>query len=224
MRMRTRISTKIIGLCKTQRQNHSNDITTMKLCIQFVLCLMAASAVNSFAPKAISKSRNGVLTATVDDALAIYQKKHPKKAPKDGKVSPTFSDRDEKYLKAGFKELAKAYGEDSALQMVKDLPICLAFNRKNFGPSLIELAKTFGDEEARGMVQRNPGLLVIPPTGAGGADSVKDLAMQFSYVVAATRPVGPFLLYGTLSLLFEPAFELISGIPLKENLAAIVGL
>jgi hypothetical protein len=47
--------------------------------------------------------------------------------------------------------------------------------------------------------------------------------MQFSYVVAATRPVGPFLLYGTLSLLFEPAFELISGIPLKENLAALVG-
>jgi hypothetical protein len=196
----------------------------MKLCIQFLLCLMAASAVSSFAPKAISKSRNGALMAAVDDALAIYQKKHPKKAPKDdGKVSsPTFSDRDEKYLKAGFKELAKAYGEDSALQMVKDLPICLAFNRKNFGPSLIELAKTFGDAEARGMVQRNPGLLVIPPTGAGGADSVEDLAMQFSYVVAATRPVGPFLLYGTLSLLFEPAFELISGIPLKENLAALL--
>jgi hypothetical protein len=45
--------------------------------------------------------------------------------------------------------------------------------------------------------------------------------MQFSYVVAATRPVGPFLLYSTLSLLFEPAFELISGIPLKENLVAL---
>jgi hypothetical protein len=197
----------------------------MKLCIQFLLCLIAASAVNSFVPKAISKSRKGALKAAVDDALAIYQKKYPKKAPKDGKVSsPTFSERDEKYLKAGFKDLAKAYGEDSALQMVKDMPICLAFNRKNFGPSLIELAKTFGDKEARGMVQRNPGLLVIPPTGAGGADSVEDLAMQFSYVVAATRPVGPFLLYGTLSLLFEPTFEFISGIPLKENLAALVGL
>jgi hypothetical protein len=223
--MRTRICKSLaFGIDRT-----SNDIlytvTTMKLCIQFLLCLMAASAVNSFAPKAISKNNNGALKAAVDDALAIYQKKHPKKAPKDGKVSsPTFSDRDEKYLKAGFKELAKAYGEDSALQMVKDLPICLAFNRKNFGPSLIELAKTFGDEEARGMVQRNPGLLVIPPTGAGGANSVEDLAMQFSYVVAATRPVGPFLLYGTLSLLFEPAFELISGMPLKENLAALVGL
>jgi hypothetical protein len=194
----------------------------MKLCIQFLLYLMAASAVNGFVPKAISKSGHSALKAVVDDAIAIYQKKHPKKEGKVGK--PTFSDRDEKYLRAGFKELAKAYGEANALQMVKDLPICLAFNRKNFGPSLIEFAKTFGDEEARGMVQRNPGLLVVAPTGAGGADSVEDLAMQFSYVVAATRPVGPFLLYGTLSLLFEPAFELISGIPLKENLAALVGI
>jgi hypothetical protein len=100
----------------------------------------------------------------------------------------------------------------------------LAFNRKNFGPSLTEFAKTFGDEEARAMVQRNPGLLIVKPTGAGGADSVEDLAMKFSYVVAATRPAGPFLLYGTLSLLFEPTFEFISGIPLKENLAALVGL
>jgi hypothetical protein len=102
---------------------------------------MAASAANGFVPKAISKSSNSELKAVVDDAITIYQKKHPKKEGKVG--SPTFSDRDEKYLMAGFKELAKAYGE--ALQMVKDLPICLAFNRKNFGPSLIELAKTFGD-------------------------------------------------------------------------------
>jgi hypothetical protein len=189
----------------------------MKFCIQFLLCLMAASAANGFVPKAVSKSNNGALKAAVDEAVAIYQKKHPKKVQVTG---PTFSDRDEKYLKAGFKDLAKAYGEASALQMVKDLPICLAFNRK----SLTEFAKTFGDEEARGMVQRNPGLLVVAPTGAGGADSVEDLAMKFSYVVAATRPVGPFLLYGTLSLLFEPTFEFISGIPLKENLAALVGL
>jgi hypothetical protein len=197
----------------------------MKLCVQFLLCVIAASAVNGFVPKAISRGNVGALNAAVDDAFAIYQKKHPKKdPPKDGKVrGPTFSDRDEKYLKSGFKELAKVYGEANALQMVKDLPIVLAFNRKNFGPSLKEFVKTFGDEEARGMVQRNPGLLIVAPTGAGGADSVEDTAMKFSYIVAATRPAGPFLLYGTLSLLFEPAFELISGIPLKENLAALAG-
>jgi hypothetical protein len=220
----------------------------MKLCIQLLLCLIAASAVNSFAPNAsINRSRShGALKATVDEAVALYQKIYPKKGPRKQSplvslgmpVAPTskfqtpkagsdmgksFSDRDEKDLKAGFKELAKAYGEANALQMVKDLPIVLAFNRNNFGPSLKELAKTFGDEEAKAMVQRNPGLLVIKPTGAGGADSVDDTAMKFSYVVAATRPAGPFLLYGTLSLLFEPVFEAVSGIPLKENLLAIVG-
>jgi hypothetical protein len=158
IRMRTQIC-KIIGLWQRPQ-----PITTMKLCIQCLLYLMAASAVNGFVSKAISKSSNCALKAVVDDAVAIYQKKHPKKEGKVG--SPIFSDRDEKYLRAGFKELAKAYGEASALQMVKDLPICLAFNRKNFGPSLIEFAKTFGDEEARGMVQRNPGLLVVAPTGA----------------------------------------------------------
>jgi len=185
--------------------------------------------------------------AAVDDAVAIYQKSHPAKGPrkqspfisagmpvadidgtrfktpKGGRMAgKSFADRDEKYLRAGFTELSKVYGKEEALKMVRDLPIALAFNRKNFAPSLKAFAAKFGNDEAREMVQRNPGLLALKPSGAGGADSVEDQTMKFSYLVAATRPAGPFLLYGLLSLLCEPALEKLTGFPLKESILALL--
>ena len=182
-------------------------------------------------------------------AVEIFQKKYPVKprpkrsilttagmpgrdidgtqyrvAKMDDPVGPRFSERDPKDLQATYQALAKVYGDEAALQMVKDLPIALAFNRNWFAPSLKEFAKTFGEEEAKAMVSRNPGLLALPPTGAGGADSATDQTMQFSYLVAATRPAGPFLLYGTLGLLMEPFFEMVSGIPLKSQIFSTIGL
>lgn len=222
----------------------------MKLSIQILFCLL--TAVSSFAPNVHNQrtvSSCSVLDmAAIDEAVGIYTLKYPQKAvrkqsmlisagmpvrdidgkkfvtPKGGrKMGNTFSERDDKTLKASFKTLAKIYGEDNALQMIKDLPIALAFNSKNFGPSLVEFGKIFGEDEARAMVQRNPGLLALRPTGASGADTVDDQTMQFSYIVAATRPAGDFLLYGLIFLLFEPFLEVLTGIPVKENLLALVG-
>lgn len=145
------------------------------------------------------------------------------KVAKSGeKMGKTFSDRSEKDLKATFKELAKVYGSDAALKMVKDNPLVLAASRKNFQPSLKAFAKNFGEEDAKAMVQRNPGLLFLKPTGAGGADSADNLTMRFSYVVAFTRPVGPFLLYGLLFALATPALEAVTGVPIRETLFGVL--
>lgn len=131
----------------------------------------------------------------------------------------SFVDVDSKELQKNFVELATVYGGSAiAYQMVQDMPIILTANRKNYAPTLMEFTKTFGYEESKAMVQRNPGLLFLKPTGAGGADSADNLTMQFSYIVAITRPAGPFLLYGLLFLLCCPVIEKVTGIPIKETI------
>ena len=47
---------------------------------------------------------------------------------------------------------------------------------------------------------------------AGGADQAGDDTMYMSYIVAATRPLGPVLLYGTFFLLLSPALKKLAGI------------
>ena len=97
-----------------------------------------------------------------------------------------FDVQDEK-LRATFNTVAKLYGEENALKMVKIQPGILAFNKDNMAASLDAFAENFGLEEAKEMVIRNPGLLSVKPANAEGAD---DLTMQLSYVVEFTRPIG----------------------------------
>jgi hypothetical protein len=211
----------------------------MKLAVTLLVVLQIVPSLSFFGSKTSRTSKPTFGKTT--EAVAIYQKKYPSKpigkrsalvglgVPRrdfdgtlikkaNGEAGKRFSDRDAADLSATLTELCKVYGEDKAFQMVKDMPIVLAFNKNYFAPSLAAFGKTFGEAEARAMVQRNPGLLALPPTGAFGADSATDQTMQFSYVVAATRPLGPVLLYGLLALLCEPAFESLSGIPLRQTL------
>jgi hypothetical protein len=183
----------------------------------------------------------------VDEAISIYQRKFPEmkdrvrpayklvsfgmpdtdidgsrfKMKDDGTsknvVGTTFSERPESYLRDTFTLLANLYGEQQALQMVKDVPICLAFDNKNFEPALAEFSKKFGNQESREMIQRNPGLLAIKATGAGGASTASDQTMIFSYLVAVTRPVGPILLYGTIFLVSYPFIAALFGLPLPNH-------
>ena len=99
--------------------------------------------------------------------------------------------------------------------MTKDLPSILAFEKANFRPSFVEFGKIFGTQEAKEMVMRNPGLLAVKPVDAANSD---DQTMQFSYIVAKTRPIGGVLLYGTFGLLSIPVLEGISGVPFRANL------
>lgn len=116
--------------------------------------------------------------------------------------------------KQAFLELARLYGEERALAMVKAQPLCLAFDVKNFAKSLAAWAEVFGLEAAQEMVARNPGLLAVRPDEATNAT---DSTMAFSYIVAATRPLGPVLLAGLFFLLLTPTIESLTGIQYGIN-------
>jgi hypothetical protein len=78
--------------------------------------------------------------------------------PNNGNKTPVSSsgrrltDIDEKRARAAFSELAKLYGPEDALEMVKTFPTGLAFNYKTFGESLNEFTTIFGEEKAKAMV------------------------------------------------------------------------
>ena len=189
----------------------------MNLCSSILLVLIAAvTTASAFVPhhtynnaKYNNNNRVAALKmAAADDAVAFYQTKYPDK-------------KQVKELKTAFTDLAKVYGDDSALKMIKDDPILLGYNSKNFAPSHEEFAKTFGKEESLAMVKRNSGLLSLPPAEAAKA---ADSTMQLSYIVGVTKPAGPFLLYGTLGLICIPAVEAITGIPIRENLLSVIGM
>mmetsp|Transcript_4772 Transcript_4772/g.10067 ORF Transcript_4772/g.10067 Transcript_4772/m.10067 type:complete len:216 (+) Transcript_4772:107-754(+) len=130
---------------------------------------------------------------------------------------------DPKELSLTFKELASVYGDDVALEFVRDIPNVLGVDRTFFAPSFASFSEKFGDEPARAMVQRNTGLLFVRPTGDGGADKVEESAMVFSYIVAVTKPLGSFGYIGIFVLLLEPFFEAATGIPIKQTILNTVG-
>jgi hypothetical protein len=125
-----------------------------------------------------------------------------------------FTDIPEKQAKSSFALLTKLYGEERALDMVKALPICLAFDQKIFAANLKGFSEVFGLEESKDMVRRNPGLLAVTPANAATAS---DQTMQFSYLVAYTRPVSNILLPLLLFLLLSPGIEYFTGIPIRTT-------
>ena len=210
----------------------------MKIFSAATTLLAFAASANAFVPGQMAPTtRNSAATTQlfavkakpVDEAIAIYQKRYPTKdektkspfynswgMPKNSiRESKKIFDADNAKIRATFQELARLYGAEETLQMARDLPAILAFDKKNFKPSLVEFGKIFGEQEAKEMVMRNPGLLAIKPEDAATSD---DQTMQFSYIVAKTRPFGDALLFGTLGLLSIPVIEGISGVPFRANL------
>jgi hypothetical protein len=85
------------------------------------------------------------------------------------------------------------YGDEEALQMVKILPTALCFDYRNFGPCLDAWTEQFGLEASQKMVQRNPGLLGVPPILAA---EPAEATMALSYLVAVTRPLPKIIAIG----------------------------
>ena len=123
---------------------------------------------------------------------------------------------DENLLKKNLKLLAKAVGDENAMQMVKDVPKILEFNGDNFQAVMNAYKVRLGDEVAIATVLRNPALISVPPTGYGGADQGGQDTVILSYVVAATRPLGGLWLSLLLLVLATPAIELITGIEIRS--------
>mmetsp|Transcript_32251 Transcript_32251/g.65472 ORF Transcript_32251/g.65472 Transcript_32251/m.65472 type:complete len:248 (-) Transcript_32251:184-927(-) len=136
-------------------------------------------------------------------------------------TSKSLFDIDEQRQRASFAEIARIYGEEDALTMVKVLPNILAFDSNNFGPALDNFGEIFGYDEAKAMVVRNPGLLGISPENAATST---DQTMQFSYIIAYTRPIGKAGLPAILGLVSIPGIEQITHTPIRaEFLAAVSG-
>jgi hypothetical protein len=133
------------------------------------------------------------------------------------KLNKRFTDISEQQATEAFIELATVYGEERALGMVKALPVCLAFEKKVFGPSFQEWTAIFGLEQSQEMVARNPGLLAVKPEEAAKSN---DQTMAFSYIVGYTRPLGPVLLPLLMFLLLSPAIEEVTGIPIRSSFLA----
>lgn len=184
-----------------------------------------------------SKPRAKVSPLT-DEAIAIYDKNFPfDRDPPNSNIMGNFgmpnrdidgtpikkeypsskkrlADITPEQAKKTFSEMARLYGDERALTMVKVQPICLAFDSSTFGRSLEGWTEVFGLEQSQDMVARNPGLLAVRPDEAAKAT---DSTMIFSYIVAITRPLGPFLLIALFVLLLTPAIESLTGIQYGIN-------
>ena len=151
-------------------------------------CVNCVVLVNSFVLPASSSSAAKASVSSLaasplaDDALASYPYAFKSSDSEEGGL---WQISEAQAVKA-FDELARLYGDEAALDMVKIQPLALATNPDNFGQTLDVWTETFGLEMAQGMVKRNPGLLLIKPklaeTDAAGA-------MAWSFVIWATRPV-----------------------------------
>ena len=221
-------------------------VHTLKFSLTASLCLLSTSSVAGFGsflkPKvAVTK---GASEAVVQEALDIFEAKFkvsenrkafkpfftqwgvPEKdidgsqIKKDSGSKKRLVDADVKTQRAAFNEIAKIYGEEAALQMVKDLPYCLAFKISNFAGNFAVYEEIFGEEEAKAMVSRNPGLLAISPEDA--ARNTNEQTMVFSYLIGYTRPIGDIALPGLLLLLATPGIEQVTGIPIRTTLLAFL--
>lgn len=131
----------------------------------------------------------------LEEALAIYPFQfRPEGEAKSGtRTSCT----------ATFNELARLYGDEEALAMLKIEPNTLKFKSEYFERSLNAWEEQFGLESAQAMVMRNPGLLCIPPWQA---EQPSESCMALSYVVAATRPLPKLLAAGLVLTVLTAGF------------------
>lgn len=119
---------------------------------------------------------------------------------------------------SNFDAISSIYGEDRVIEMVKVFPLCLAFDTTALDETFSLWAEKFGEEETKDMVLRNPGLLSVQPSLAKKTD---DSTMAFSYIIAATRPIGAFGPALIILLLLTPLIEAVTGIPIRETREAL---
>jgi hypothetical protein len=138
--------------------------------------------------KKVKKSKASFSSPLVEEALDKYPFKfRPDNEPVGTKGRPLFA-TSERQARETFNELARLYGDEQALEMIKIQPMALCFTSRNFEPCLEAWTEQFGLEAAQAMVNRNPGLLAVSPTLAS---KPAEASMALSYVIAITRPSVP---------------------------------
>mmetsp|Transcript_74059 Transcript_74059/g.211442 ORF Transcript_74059/g.211442 Transcript_74059/m.211442 type:complete len:245 (+) Transcript_74059:49-783(+) len=160
------------------------------------------------------------IAAQIDPDLKAQFKERAEKPPKKLK-----SEVEDEEIALAYSTLSELYGGDENVDaMVAANVGILSFDPSRFSETKAAFLKAFTEPKEDGaepkyteddvvaMVVRNPLLVGISADGYGGADQAGDDTMYMSYVVAATRPLGPVLLYGTFFLLLTPALKKIAGI------------
>jgi hypothetical protein len=163
---------------------------------------------------AATSSPLGTLGVPSKDFDGTELKRNYKKAPRKDGERRSLAGLSETEAISNFNAMASVYGEDRAIEMVKISPLCLAFDKKFLGETFNLWAEQFGEEETKDMVLRNPGLLSVRPTLAKKTDGS---TMVFSYIVAATRPIGAFGPVFIIFLLLTPLIESVTGIPIRAT-------
>lgn len=156
-----------------------------------------SSQLGAFVGRRGGGRRSNKSSPLVDEALAVYPFRfQPDKkqagAPEGEKL---YAPVTRNQATGCFNELARLYGDDEALAMVKLLPRALSFRSDFFEPCLEAWTEQFGSEAAQGMVRRNPGLLGVNPILAR---EPAEASMALSYVVAVTRPLPKLIAAGLL--------------------------
>lgn len=203
----------------------------------FFAVVLALSVTGSAAFLGLNKpsAANRAVSAETIEAVETFLTKYPPNRPMakanrfgvpaaittkydDAKPRRRLTDVPEDKLKTNFAALAKVYGADQALEMVKIMPIVLSFNKDWFGPSLDAFSEVFGEDKARAMVLRNPGLLGVKPSEAATSS---EQTMVFSYLVAVTRPVSSILAPLLLFCVLSPGIEAATGIPVRSTFLSL---
>ncbi|CAB1109995.1 unnamed protein product [Ectocarpus sp. CCAP 1310/34] len=112
------------------------------------VCPPSGRAIASVGPKGASRAPAGVVmqaTSNVESSVARYKKLvGAKRWETDEGI--------EKRAAGTFAEMCKVYGEDNAVQMVKNSPSCLGYDGSVFRATFEAFSEVFGEEETKGCV------------------------------------------------------------------------
>jgi len=181
---------------------HLSSPTNTLFVVVFVF-LMTTSLVDAFAT-----TSRAFPNAAASSSSRLYARSSPLLQEALDSYPYSFGDKrsatTEQKATTAFNELARLYGDEEALAMVKLEPRALAFDSSNYAPCLDAWTEQFGLEKSQAMVGRNPGLLGVKPFTA---KEPAEATMFFSYIIAATRPLPKILAAGLLLSIATAGFH-----------------
>jgi len=176
------------------RTQNTSLFVMMMMMMMMMMILFTASIVDSFTLVVVpTSSRTTVsITTTATTTSALHAVRRSKSSPllEEALEAYPFSFNNknslvtEEQAATTFNILARLYGDQEALDIVKIEPRALVFNSDNYAPCLEAWTEQFGLEASQAMVGRNPGLLAVRPALA---QKPAEDSMAFSYIFAVAR-------------------------------------
>lgn len=192
----------------TMLAHHSGKMTNVLMQIVLIFMISSVTLVDGFVSStlrirttstplyAFGRATRSKSSPLLDEALAAYPFRfQPEKKTGTESGEKLYASVTQKQATTCFNELARLYGDEEALAIVKIQPRTLTFSSEFFEPCLEAWTEQFGLEASQAMVRRNPGLLGVNPILAR---EPAEASMALSYVVAITRPLPKLIAAGLL--------------------------